>query len=141
MFNTNVKPIKLTNDDYRAAFKGVVWTATFSSILMDHRQAFNVLKEATRSCEVILSDLKELFVSISAFQKRMKTHNDNLVGAVGVAAAGIQMGGVYCLNNMDEVWTVDLQAERTQSQQMFLPDGLFHRCEAGSWRRFLLKFN
>lgn len=53
-------------------------------------------------------------VSIPASQNRMKTHDEGLLRVVGVAAADVQVGGVYSLNNMDKVLTVDLQAERKQ---------------------------
>lgn len=55
-----------------------------------------------------------IVVSIPASQKRMKTHDEGLLRVVGVAAADVQVGGVYSLNNMDKVLTVNLQAERKQ---------------------------
>lgn len=42
------------------------------------------------------------------------TYNEGIVGAVGVAAAGVEMGGVYPLQHTDEVWTVDLWGEIQQ---------------------------
>lgn len=40
------------------------------------------------------------------------TYDVGIMGAVGVAATGVEMGGVYRLQHMDEVWTVDLRTDR-----------------------------
>ena len=34
-----------------------------------------------------------------------------IMGAVGVAATGVEMGGVYRLQRTDKVWTVNLQID------------------------------